>query len=238
MDASLDSIIQRVKDIKNSIESLIMKLEQEYLTINWPTVLDNFALLSGEVNSLNRVLKGTKLPQLRNCAIIPLHLSPDYDPDLQNMTEGRVSVFNHEVAPIYLRTRPIPEVEDKLGTLQTKAGSVSHDNLQKQINMMNKLLNMVHDTIKQHRESADDLGQKSAIPQLSSQADTNALISAIAFGKGLKSQSPNTSSSSHSSIQDQRIAMPSTPQGMQSNKPPSTVRTNIKAATHIHPYAR
>jgi mediator of RNA polymerase II transcription subunit 8 len=49
LEVALDSIIQRVNDLKNSIGAMIVKLEHEHETLNWPTMLDNFALLSGQV---------------------------------------------------------------------------------------------------------------------------------------------------------------------------------------------
>lgn len=50
LESALDSIIQRVNDLKSSIVSMIFKVEHEYETLNWPTFLDNYALLSGHVS--------------------------------------------------------------------------------------------------------------------------------------------------------------------------------------------
>lgn len=55
-----------------------------------PSVLDNFALLSGQLNTINKLLKNEKTPSFRNQVIIPLLLSPDRDEDLA------VSSFNTE----------------------------------------------------------------------------------------------------------------------------------------------
>lgn len=52
------------------------------LTTTRPSVLDSFALLSGQLNTLNKVLKHEKTPLFRNQVIIPLVLSPDRDEDL------------------------------------------------------------------------------------------------------------------------------------------------------------
>lgn len=49
-DAALEAIIMRVNDLKNSIGSMLVKLEHEYETLNWPSFLDNFALMSGHVS--------------------------------------------------------------------------------------------------------------------------------------------------------------------------------------------
>ncbi len=47
-----------------------------------PTVLDNFALLSGQISSLNRILRSEKTPAFRNFVLLPLVLAPEKDPDL------------------------------------------------------------------------------------------------------------------------------------------------------------
>lgn len=49
LESALESIIQRVNDLKQSIASLILKVENEYETMNWPSFLDNYALISGQV---------------------------------------------------------------------------------------------------------------------------------------------------------------------------------------------
>lgn len=58
------------------------------LTTTRPSVLDSFALLSGQLNTLNKVLKHEKTPLFRNQVIIPLVLSPDRDEDLMVRGEG------------------------------------------------------------------------------------------------------------------------------------------------------
>jgi len=45
-------------------------------------VLDNFALLSGQLNTINKLLRNEKTPSYRSQVIIPLLLSPDRDEEL------------------------------------------------------------------------------------------------------------------------------------------------------------
>jgi len=45
-------------------------------------VLDNFALVSGQLNTINKLLRNEKTPSFRNQVIIPLELSPDRDDEL------------------------------------------------------------------------------------------------------------------------------------------------------------
>ena len=46
-------------------------------------MLDNFALLSGQITTLNRLLKNDKTPPLRNYVFLPLVLAPERDPALE-----------------------------------------------------------------------------------------------------------------------------------------------------------
>lgn len=55
---------------------------------NRPSVLDNFALLSGQLNTINKLLKNEKTPSFRHQVIIPLLLSPDRDEDLAVSTSA------------------------------------------------------------------------------------------------------------------------------------------------------
>lgn len=51
-ESTLQAILTRVNDLKIAIQALITKMETEYETINWPTFLDNYAILSGHVRFL------------------------------------------------------------------------------------------------------------------------------------------------------------------------------------------
>ena len=52
LESALDLLIQRVNDIKTGIAALIFKIETEYETFSWPSLLESFALISGHVSSL------------------------------------------------------------------------------------------------------------------------------------------------------------------------------------------
>ncbi|XP_073936490.1 mediator of RNA polymerase II transcription subunit 8 isoform X2 [Castor canadensis] len=161
--------------------------------ISRPSVLDSFALLSGQLNTLNKVLKHEKTPLFRNQVIIPLVLSPDRDEDLMRQTEGRVPVFSHEVVPDHLRTKPDPEVEEQEKQLTTDAARIGADAAQKQIQSLNKMCsNLLEKISKEERES--ESGGLRTNKQTFNPADTNALVAAVAFGKGLSNWRPSGSS--------------------------------------------
>uniref|UniRef100_A0A8C6W1S0 Mediator of RNA polymerase II transcription subunit 8 n=1 Tax=Nannospalax galili TaxID=1026970 RepID=A0A8C6W1S0_NANGA len=217
LEASLDALLNQVADLKNSLGSFIYKLENEYDRLTWfsvikvPSVLDSFALLSGQLNTLNKVLKHEKTLLFRNQVIIPLVLSPDRDEDLMRQTEGRVPVFSHEVVPDHLRTKPDPEVEEQEKQLTTDAARIGADAAQKQIQSLNKMCsNLLEKINKEERES--ESGGLRPNKQTFNPADTNALVAAVAFGKGLSNWRP-------------------------SGKMPSGIKTNIKSAS-MHPYQR
>lgn len=50
LESLIDAVLGRLNDLKHSIGAMIHKIETEYETINWPTFLDNFALISSHVS--------------------------------------------------------------------------------------------------------------------------------------------------------------------------------------------
>lgn len=233
LEVVLDALTSRSQDLKNTINSFIQKLENE--SLNWPNVLDNFALLSGQVNTILKILRNEKTPLLRNKVLLPLVLSPDRDEELVKLTEGRIQAFNHEVVPDYLRTKPDPEVEAREQQHMLKSSTIPMDMAQKQITAINKIVTNVLDTVKANRDAwENDSGQRASATQTSSLADTGALICAISMGKGLKPQS-----GSPKGQQTNPQPPPQQPTRPASGgKVPSAIKTNIKSAGSMHPYAR
>ncbi|XP_068095555.1 mediator of RNA polymerase II transcription subunit 8-B-like isoform X4 [Hyperolius riggenbachi] len=260
LESSLDTLIGQVSDIKNSLAAFIYKLENEYERLTWPSVLDNFALLSGQLNTLNKVLKNDKTPLLKNQVIIPLLLSPDRDEEIMRLTEGRVPVFSHEVVPDHLRTKPDPEVEELEKQLSSEASRLTPEAAQKQVQSMNKLCNnLLEKIIKEERES--DVASLRQNKATYNPTDTNALVAAVAFGKGLSNRRPTgpggpmgpgqagasgmlqgaaTMQSGPMSMppnQQQHMPGVQMAQGGQPGKMTSNIKTNIKSAS-MHPYQR
>ncbi|XP_036204250.1 mediator of RNA polymerase II transcription subunit 8 isoform X2 [Myotis myotis] len=252
LEASLDALLSQVADLKNSLGSFIYKLENEYDRLTWPSVLDSFALLSGQLNTLNKVLKHEKTPLFRNQVIIPLVLSPDRDEDLMRQTEGRVPVFSHEVVPDHLRTKPDPEVEEQEKQLTTDAARIGADVAQ----VPSRVRGILQGP---HSPFSSGLRPNK---QTFNPTDTNALVAAVAFGKGLSNWRPSGTSGSGQPGQPgtgtilagasglQQVQMTGAPSQQQSilsgvqmaqagqpGKMPSGIKTNIKSAS-MHPYQR
>ncbi|XP_037626782.1 mediator of RNA polymerase II transcription subunit 8 isoform X1 [Sebastes umbrosus] len=268
LEAAVESLVSRVAHVKNALHSFIYKLENEE-RLTWPSVLDNFALLSGQLNTINKLLKNEKTPSFRNQVIIPLLLSPDRDEDLAKLTEQRVPVFSHEIVPDYLRTKPDPEVEEQEKQLSVEAARIGPEVAQKQIQTLNKLCSNLLEKLNNPRDDRD--AESSAIRQSKpsfNPADTNALVGAVAFGKGLsKCRPPGPVAPGHpgqgpmmsggptlqqvtiggGSSQQAGMGGPGAPQqqGQPGRRPgelgkmPSSIKTNIKSASgSMHPYNR
>ncbi|KAG0432099.1 hypothetical protein HPB47_021162 [Ixodes persulcatus] len=236
LDIALDAMISRTQDLKNSIASFIVKLETEYETLQWPSVLDSFALLSGQLNTLLKVLRNDKTPPLRNRILLPLLLNPERDEELAKLTENRIQFFNHEVVPDYLRTKPDPEIEAAELQVTSKASLLSLDTAQ--VPRSHGVCKVFGPETSEQTTNPVEGGQRGSIAQTSSLQDTNALIAALSVGKGLrpslgspKSQSPLPQVSGQ---QRGGKAFAMHPGG----KMPSTIKTNIKSAGASHPYGR
>ncbi|KAK2579793.1 hypothetical protein KPH14_012185 [Odynerus spinipes] len=252
LDAALEAIIMRVNDLKTAIASMIFKLEHEYETLNWPNFLDNFALISGHLTSLSKILSHDKAPNLRNLTVLPLRLNPEKDEELLRLTEGRIPTFAHDSVPDYLRTKLEPQVEQKMMQLEAKAANLNHEASHKQVAQYTKVISHVWDIANKAREEWEsEAGSRTTQAQTSSAADTHALVAAVGMGKGLKSDSvpmvqsnvnpvPNSMMVGRPANQQQsggQGSLGNTQMG-QMNKAPSAIKTNIKAASQIHPYGR
>ncbi|CAG0916282.1 unnamed protein product [Notodromas monacha] len=184
LDAALDAMIQRVTDLKNAIAQVIAKIDVERDTLKWPSLLDSYGLLTGELNSLLKTIKNEKTPLLRNYVSLPLMLNPEKDDALLQLTDNRVPFFNHDSVPCLLRTIPEPGVEQYQQQLESRMNQGNLETLQKQINTMNKICGHVIDSINNHTQERS--GGIPAPQQTSNINDTHMLVAAVGIGRGLK----------------------------------------------------
>ncbi|CAG0893389.1 unnamed protein product [Cyprideis torosa] len=191
LETTVDVLVERLTTLKSALTSTLFKIEHEHEVLDWPSLLDGFGLLSGQLNSLLRVLKNDKTPPLRNRVCLPLLLSPDRDEQLLALTEGRVPAFSHQVVPDYLRTKPDPDVEQQQQALEKKAATCNQDAQHKHIQQMNKICSHLLELLASHAESREsDTANRSQGEQTSSLADTHALLAAVALGRGIKHSGP------------------------------------------------
>ncbi|XP_070195776.1 mediator of RNA polymerase II transcription subunit 8-A-like isoform X2 [Littorina saxatilis] len=198
-------------------------------------MLDNFALMSGQLNSLKQLLRGDKMPALRNFVLFPVLLSQDPDPHLEKLTEGRVVSCNHDLVPDYLRTKPEPEVEEKINLIANKAANVNIETATKQLNSLNKITSNLLDIINSSKDEwENDAGQKGSQPQTSQQQDTTNLVAAVTKGLRLRRPDPSMQQMQAGPIHSmQQVQNPRPGMG----KMPSAIKTNIKSGS-AHPYQR
>ncbi|CAB3983744.1 mediator of RNA polymerase II transcription subunit 8-like [Paramuricea clavata] len=225
LETTIDALLNRVQDLKNSSQSFLMKIEQQQLT--WPQVLDNFAVISGQVSTLFKVIKNDRTPVLRNLVLLPLVVQQEPDADLQKSTEGRIQAFNHEVVPDHLRTKYEPEVEDKESILSATASNMSSESTQRQIADFNATLSNLVEMIGTARDEWETDQSSASKSSTNINADVPKLVGAITYGKGLSSSS-SSGSSSHKSSSQGRHSSSQRSSTSSSGKVSSAVKTELK----------
>jgi mediator of RNA polymerase II transcription subunit 8 len=227
----------RTQDLRQALLALIYRRENEYETISWAHMIDNFSLFSGQINNLMKIIKNEKTLSLRNRVLLPLALSPDVDEELAKQSEGRVQAFNHEMVPDYLRTKPEPDIEEKERLINVRTTSITTDQATRQTTMANKIVTNMIEIIKNTRDEWETESRSANQTQTSSLSDTNTLVAAINNGKGIKplSVSPKVANSQMIPMQ-QMTPQVATPARASGGKAQPTIKTNIKAATAMHPY--
>lgn len=243
LDMLLEAVLNRLKDLKNSIGAMIHRLEHEYETINWPTFLDNFALISSHLTGLSKILSSEIGTPLRNLTVLPLLLRPEHDEALLQLTENRIPVFSHDLVPDYLRTKPDPGAEARMAQHEAKANNLLIETAIKQVAQYTKVISHVWDIVSKAKEEWDTEASRPGMQQTSSMADTQALVAAVGLGNGLTlpvgpGGVPNPGIMIPPAIRQASplsAVSPSGPGGAV-GKMPSGIKTNIKAANQVHPY--
>ncbi|KAK3879212.1 hypothetical protein Pcinc_016207 [Petrolisthes cinctipes] len=233
LDTALEAIMQRVVDIKGSLQELLGKIEQEGERSDWPSYLNAYSVISAQIYTLMKVLKNEKTPVLRNYLTLPLQLSADTDDKLLAATEGRVPSFSHDFVPNLLRTKPEPDVEARHLALEAKMAQVNQDTAQKQINIHNKVVKHVMEMVNTAREEWEtETSSRQTHAQTCSLNETQILVAALGTGKGIR---PTQQPPQQPQARPQPVAQQATPA---QRKAVSSVKTNIKAASGMHPYGR
>ena len=250
MEEALDVLIVKCTDLKQSIAGLLVKLETPVdestaaatgatTALTWPSALDSFAQIASQMGIVMRHIKSdpSLSTGLKNLVTLPVLLSPDVDEDLARLTESRVSCFNHDMVPHYLRTKLEPEIEKTDVALAHKALSMNPDQGSKAVNLVNKIVNQLTDSIASWRNDWEAGATMDAGSRVtSSNQDTNMILSAIATGKGLKG--PPAVPDARLLLQQQQQQQQAQQQQQQASKSKAApvVRTNIK--TNVHPYSK
>jgi len=186
VQTALDALTNRIKEIQQSIYEFLRKLEMQD-RLDWPAMLDSFVVISSQFSSVLAILRNERTPPLRNLVLLPIRLSLEVDPQLQQLTENRLNVWNHAVAPDYLRTKAEPHVEELDKQLSNQFTNRSTEQLQKQITSMNKCLSNIIESVLSASSAADSVDVDAArLPPTFNSEDTKKLIAAVTIGKDMK----------------------------------------------------
>lgn len=179
--------------------------------------------------------------ELRNLTVLPLLLSQERDDGLLQLTEGRIPVFSHDMVPDYLRTKPEPAAEARMLQHEQKANNLLAETAVKQAGQFTKVISHIYEMVNKAREEYEgDSSTRSNVPQTSSLADTHALVLAIGLGKGLATAPAGmmVPPATRTTAATATTAAGAAAAGGATTKAPSAIKTNIKSANQVHPYAR
>lgn len=197
-------------------------------------------MISSLLAGLSKQLALEYTPPIARLTVLPLHLSPDVDEHLVQLTEGRLPIFSAECVPDYLRTKPDPAMESRMNLHEAKANALTNETAAKQVAQYNKIVSHVHDLISKARDEweIESMNRNIQAPTFN-QADTHQLVKAVGMGTNLK---VGLGGPVGSMLIPPGPRMPGpvqmssvSPNLPQMGKLPSSIKTNIKSAS-LHPY--
>lgn len=230
----LQQILDKVRDLKQSLANFFA--EYEHGQPSWPTILDQMNVLSSQITTL-RTSTRSILPLLRVNSIIPMCLSPENDQIVEQLTERRLSIFNHDFMPQLLRTKNLPEIEERERLLTTNSTSNTNSNtfnrslstpneIHVRVQELNLMLNSIYEIFRQTKDITDKSEQKYDLQRFTNHIDNKRLLEAMNYGIGLKP--PDTSSSPITTNEQTNLnpQIPTQPQRQQA--PPVRIKTVSK----------
>ena len=98
---------------------------------------------------------------------------------------------SHDVVPHLLRTKPDPEVETRYGTYENRANSLAPDTVSKHLTTLEKVGDLTLKVINREKDDMDlKANQRNEMEKTFSSEETQELVAAITFGKGLRNPMP------------------------------------------------
>jgi hypothetical protein len=196
----LQQILDKVRELKQSLANFFT--EYEHGQPSWPTILDQMNVLSSQITTLRASVR-QHLPLLRTNSIIPMCLSPETDPNVEQLTERRLAIFNHDFMPQLLRTKNLPEIEERERLLNTNSVNANPNSFNRpitnpnevhlRVQELNTVLNTISELFRQTKENTEKSEKMFDLQRFSNSNDTKRLLDAMNSGIGLKA--PDTSSS-------------------------------------------
>lgn len=234
-EITLDQILHRCQDLMTTMQSFLHRSNNEQL--DYKDYVDAFASFQGHIHNLMKLVRNNS-QLLSQKSVFPIKLLPTEDEVLAASTSGRLTSFNHDSAPTYLRTKYDPEIQQRFDSFQMRANQISLDQSQKQLTSANKISQNVTELIRSNREESENELNRNVFPPSYAQSDTLTLVSALFFGKGLR-PGQESSQMSNKLSGGPPSGVSNVPQRPAPGKAGPSIKTNIKGAGQSgHPYNR
>ncbi|CBY43400.1 unnamed protein product [Oikopleura dioica] len=165
LDHAISTVYNRSKDLKIALEGLLGKLDSELAQgrePNWASLLDSYALITGQIETLTRYLRSESAPRLVNTSLL----------------SKRVPSVNHEVVPDYFRTKPDPAVEALQKELNKDNSTIDAEKIKQVNDLVNKLADKIEVSLDSKRHNLENR-------RYNEDDDTNSLIGTYYYGIGL-----------------------------------------------------
>ncbi|VDO80219.1 unnamed protein product, partial [Schistosoma curassoni] len=107
---------------------------------DWPRYLSTLALCASELSEIRKILESDRFSNEHTLVLTPMLLNPEQDTNLAKITEERLSLFNHDTVPQYLRTKLDPKVESECSSQSTRAAGIPSEQVNKFINLSNRAI--------------------------------------------------------------------------------------------------
>ncbi|CAH8500277.1 unnamed protein product [Schistosoma bovis] len=185
---NVNTLYTAIHKLKQKIQDLVIKAETQGDQCDWPRYLSTLALCASELSEIRKILESDRFSNEHTLVLTPMLLNPEQDTNLAKITEERLSLFNHDTVPQYLRTKLDPKVESECSSQSTRAAGIPSEQVNKLINLSNRAIDCSLKEInllKQDLE-ADFSDRQNKIS--SSLDDLATLVNIISHKKG-----PNTS---------------------------------------------
>uniref|UniRef100_A0A915D225 Mediator of RNA polymerase II transcription subunit 8 n=1 Tax=Ditylenchus dipsaci TaxID=166011 RepID=A0A915D225_9BILA len=140
---AISHIEGRLRQVKRTMEELLFSLEAQD-QVSYPDMISKFSSLARQWKSAKTHL------------IVPERVSMIPDTKLQNISEGRLISWNHEVIPVYLRTKLNPDVEEDERKIESERSRQTWEHLSKQIAAFNKHIESLSTRLSESSRQSND----------------------------------------------------------------------------------
>lgn len=197
-DLSIKEVFTNLEDriykIRQTIQDILVLLEMEE-KVPWVELNQLFCSLSNQYSSLQSTLKKSGFQQsddmsqttiadmFKKTIIVPTGVSLDQDLRLQQISEGRLISWNHEVLPQYLKIRPTQQAIDEEQMFESDMNvNKQPENLAKQMKAFNGHIDNLTQRLKGFLLTSQ---QPSKRTEEARDSTTRNLLKAIFGGEGL-----------------------------------------------------